>query len=138
MSTESVSKHRGGCHCGAVRFEVEVDSSKGGMCNCSICTKVGTVGAIVKPAAFTLLAGEGGLGTYEWGAKISQRHFCKRCGVYVFGRGRLDVLGGDFVSFNVNCLDDVDPNALPLVHWDGRHDNWQAGPRDRPWPLVRA
>jgi len=132
-------KHTGSCHCGAVRFVVRADLSTGASrCNCSICLKLGATGRIVKPDAFELVAEPDAVGAYEWGAKISQRHFCKRCGVYVFGRGRLDVLGGDFVSFNVNCLDDVDPNALPLVHWDGRHDNWQAGPRDRPWPLVRA
>jgi hypothetical protein len=37
---------------------------------------------------------------------------------------------------NLNCLDDADPNALKVAHWDGRHDNWQAGPRDAPWPMF--
>jgi len=49
MSAENVKQHQGRCHCGVVRFEVEVDMSNGGMCNCSICAKVGAVGAIVKP-----------------------------------------------------------------------------------------
>ncbi len=35
----ATKKHTGGCHCGKVRFEVELDASKGGSrCNCSICT----------------------------------------------------------------------------------------------------
>jgi len=34
-------------------------------------------------------------------------------------------------SDNLNCLDDVDPNALKLGH----HDNWRAGVRDQPWPI---
>ena len=34
-----------------------------------------------------------------------------------------------------NALDGVDPHTLPLRHWDGRHDNWQAGSRDQQWPL---
>ncbi|HEY2370063.1 MAG TPA: GFA family protein [Polyangiaceae bacterium] len=132
--------HTGSCHCGAVRFQVEVDLEKDGAskCNCSICQKLGAVGKVAKPSAFTLLAGEDAVGSYAWGAKISTRHLCKHCGVYVFGKGHLDVLGGDYVSFNVNCLDDVDPNALAIVHWDGRHDNWQAGPRTTPYPIVAA
>ena len=136
----SVGTHAGGCHCGALRFEVEVDPTKGAArCNCSICTKTAVTSCIVKPAAFTLLSkDEESLGTYEWGGKISRRFFCKRCGVHCFGRGFLAEVGGDYVSVNLNCLDDVDPNALAIVHWDGRHNNWQAGPRDAPWPIVTS
>ena len=135
MSTGNVGKHQGGCHCGAVRFEVEVDTSKGGMCNCSICAKVGAVGAIVKPEAFKLLAGEGSFATYEWSAKISKRFFCSRCGIHSFARGHLAELGGEYVSVNLNCLDDFEPTAANITHWDGRHDNWQAGTRDKAWPI---
>ena len=28
------------------------------------------------------------------------------------------------------------PNTLALVHFDGRHDNWMAGPRPAPWPVF--
>jgi hypothetical protein len=133
----STSKHRGGCHCGAVRFEATVDLAKGASrCNCSICLKLGTSGAIIKPEAFTLLAGNDQLSRYGWGAKISQRYFCKNCGVHCFGHGYLDMLGGEFVSVNLNCLDEVDVNQLPMIYWDGRHDNWQAGPRPSPWPVF--
>ena len=88
--------------------------------------EIAQTGAIVKPADFTFVAREGTLGAYAWGHKISTRHFCTNCGIHVFGRGHLDVLGGDYVSVNLNCLDEVDVNLLPIHHWDGRHDNWQA------------
>jgi hypothetical protein len=130
-------KHAGGCHCGAVRFEVELDLGAGGSrCNCTICTKIAPTGAIVKPGAFALRSGEESLSEYRWGAKIAGRFFCKRCGVHCFGRGHLDVLGGDFVSINLNCLDEVDLAELKIVYWDGRHDNWQAGSRSTPWPTF--
>jgi hypothetical protein len=130
-------KHRGGCHCGAVRFEVEADLGEGaGRCNCSVCTKIAATARLVKPAAFALLAGEDSLSSYEWGAKISRRFFCKGCGVHCFGRGFLEEVGGDYVSVNFNCLDDVDPNELAIVYWDGRHNNWEAGPRPTPWPIA--
>jgi hypothetical protein len=138
-STESpVTKtHTGACHCGAVRFEVAFDLAAGGSrCNCTICTKLSVTGGMVKPHAFKLLAGEDNLGSYEWGAKMSRRFFCKTCGVYCFGRGHLDVLGGDFVSVNLNALDGVDLDDLKVVYWDGRHDNWQAGPRSTPYPIA--
>jgi LSD1 subclass zinc finger protein len=129
----------GSCHCGAVKYEVQLDLAKGASrCNCSICQKVGAVGAIVKPAAFRLLAGEGELSEYVWGHKISRRFFCRKCGVHCFARGHLDVLGGDYVSVNLNTLDDADIAELKLGHWDGRHDNWAAGMRDKPWPIFAA
>jgi hypothetical protein len=131
-----VKQHRGSCHCGAVRFEVDIDVSRGSRCNCSVCTKTGVTGGIVKPSAFALIAGEESLGTYEWGAKISKRFFCKRCGVHCFGRGHLDEVGGDYVSVNLSCLDDVELTETKLTYWDGRHNNWQAGTRDTPWRML--
>jgi hypothetical protein len=129
-------KYAGGCHCGAVRFEVELDLEKGaGRCNCSICNKVAATACIVKPSAFGLLKGEDSLGEYQWGAKISQRFFCRLCGIHCFGRGYLEQVGGDYVSVNLNALDDVDVNDLKVIYWDGRHNNWQAGPRPTPWPI---
>jgi hypothetical protein len=128
--------HTGSCHCKAVHFEVELDVAKATRCNCSICMKLGATGCIVKPAELRLLAGEENLGVYEWGMKVAGRRFCRTCGVFVFGKGYLAELGGDFVSVNLNCLDDVDAARLSPVHWDGRHDNWEAGPRNEPWPVF--
>jgi hypothetical protein len=131
--------HAGSCHCGAVRFQVEADLREGvARCNCSICTKIAMTGRIVKPSAFTLLSGEESLGTYEWGAKISKRFFCRHCGIHCFGRGHLAEVGGDYVSVNLNCIDGLDPNTLEIVHWDGRHNNWEGGPRSTPWPIAPA
>ncbi|WP_394843547.1 GFA family protein [Pendulispora brunnea] len=130
------TKHAGGCHCGAVRFEVDIDLAQGvSRCNCSWCTKRSGTTAIVKPNAFRLLSGEGSLGDYSWGGKTGNFRFCKHCGVHAFGTGNLEVLGGAYVGVNVNCLDGIDPNALKVVYFDGRHDNWMAGPRDTPWPV---
>ena len=38
-----LTSYEGGCHCGRVRFRIEVDLAETtiGECNCSICTKKG-------------------------------------------------------------------------------------------------
>jgi hypothetical protein len=142
FARDAASAHRvhvGSCHCGAVRFEVAIDLGQSpSKCNCSICLKASNLSAIARPDAFRLLEGERHLGSYAWGSKTATRYFCKHCGIHVFGRGHLAELGGDYVSVNVNALDDVDPNTLSAVHWDGRHDNWHAGVRPEPWPVFAA
>ncbi len=130
--------HTGGCHCGAVRYQVTIDARQGSRCNCSICNKVAQLGGTVVPEAFQLLSGADSITKYVWGSQMGSRAFCKQCGIHCFGEGHLKELGGDFVSINYNTLDDVDPSQVRVVHWDGRHNNWQAGPRATPWPIVAA
>ncbi|HTL34948.1 MAG TPA: GFA family protein [Kofleriaceae bacterium] len=132
-----MTMHHGSCHCGAVTFEALVDLETVTRCNCTICTKTMWTGLNCKPDAFRLLSGDADLTGYVWGGKVSTRYFCKHCGVQCFGKGHLDVLGGDFVSINVNALEGVEVHLLPLGHWDGRHNNWQAGMRETPWPILR-
>ena len=134
-SPSNAKLHSGGCHCGTVRYEVTIDASKGSRCNCSICNKVAQLGGAVVPDAFKLLTGAEILSEYTWGSATSRRFFCKRCGIHCFGRGHLKELGGDYVSVNYNTLDDVDPIHVNVVYWDGRHNNWQAGPQASPWPI---
>jgi hypothetical protein len=137
-ASPATTTYTGGCHCGAVRFEADVDlATPVSRCNCTLCTRRGVTAAITRPAGFRLLSGDEALSTYTWRAKTFTFLFCSRCGIHVFGRGDLPELGGAFVSVNVNCLDDIDVATLKVIYWDGRHENWDAGPRDTPWP-VRA
>lgn len=136
MEDAVLENHAGSCHCQAVRFEVTLDARRGSRCNCSVCTKIGPIGSVVKPEAFRLLTPESALSKYVWGHKISTRYFCGACGVHCFARGHLPQLGGDYVSINLNTLDDIEPSSLQLIHWDGRHDNWQAGPSDKPFLIA--
>ncbi len=95
------NKHGGSCHCGTVRFEVEIaQDPRISRCNCTICRRTGVISTVVKPAAFRLLSGEANLGAYEWGGRIAKRFFCKTCGVQCYAPGHLAQLGGDYVSVN--------------------------------------
>jgi hypothetical protein len=129
--------YQGSCHCGAVRFEVDLDLGQPvSRCNCSACTKFATAVATVKPSAFRLLSGEESLADYQRGGGPNHAPFCRRCGAHAFGHGNLPELGGEYRAVNVNCLDGVEVSRLRYQYWDGRHDNWDAGTRPEPWPIA--
>ncbi len=112
--------YQGGCHCGKVRFEAEIDLTKPAlMCNCSICSKRGYVLSFVSGADFKLLSGEEALTDYLFNKKTIHHLFCSTCGVGAFGRG-VGPDGAESIAINVRCLDDVDAAAVPFTAFDGK------------------
>lgn len=125
--------YRGSCHCGAVRFEADIDLSAGTIrCNCTLCTKQRNWAAIVPAGAFRLLHGAGSLAEYRCNTRSEQHFFCATCGVRTFGKGT-SPRWGEYVAVSVACLDDVPADALaaaPIAWLDGRNDNWASPPAD--------
>lgn len=111
--------YQGGCHCGAVRFEVTSNLVPLMSCNCSICAKRAWILTFVPPQQFKLISGESSLTDYQFGKKNIHHLFCSTCGVASFGRGTGPQ--GPMVSINVRCLDQVDVGALTVTPYDGMH-----------------
>lgn len=111
-----MEKKIGGCHCKAVRYEVEVDLSQPVIeCNCSYCEMKGTLLSFVPATALTVTAGEDQLTTYRFNTEKIEHSFCKTCGVQCFGRTE-----GMGAAINVRTIDDVDLTALTRQPFDGR------------------
>lgn len=112
--------HSGGCHCGKVRFDVQLDLSEPAItCNCSICSKTGTMLRFVSADQFTLKSGEDVLTDYRFNKKQIHHLFCSVCGVRSFGRGK-EPSGKDIRAINVRCLDGVELDKIPTHAVDGR------------------
>jgi hypothetical protein len=123
--------YHGSCHCGAVRFEADIDFTQSTYrCNCSICRRTRFWAAVVKPEGFRLLAGQAELTQYLFNTRKNQHWFCRHCGVRAFGVGTETPIG-PMVGVNVGCLEDVADDVLasaPITCTDGRDDRWQDTP----------
>eukprot|EP01133_Synstelium_polycarpum_P020246 gene20246-24275_t len=131
--------YTGGCHCGAVKFEAQIDFSKQstGRCNCTICVKGRAWGASITPNDFKLVSPSDykDLGDYQMSEGGSIHHyFCKQCGIRSFVVGAYPMEGGiiyHFVSVAVSCLDNLTPeqlSTLPIKYSNGLDNNWWSPP----------
>lgn len=112
-------KHAGGCHCGKVKFEVEMNVENAIACNCSICTKRGSLLDFVPEAKFKLVSGKDHLTDYLFNKKRIHHLFCDGCGILSFGRANAPD-GTPMVAINVRCIDGVDLKKLSVKEYDGR------------------
>jgi hypothetical protein len=129
--------YHGSCHCKAVTFEADIDLDQAtGKCNCTYCWKQRMWNAgHLAPGDFRLLSGEAQLGDYgksgDWGE--GHHRFCTTCGIATHGHGRIEGMGGDYVSVHLAALDDlpvVDLIAAPVTYMDGLHDDWWNPPAE--------
>ncbi|MEX0960139.1 MAG: GFA family protein [Burkholderiales bacterium] len=113
--------YTGGCHCGAVRYEVDAEDPVEALeCNCSICIRAGFQHLIVPKSRFRLLQGEANIATYTFNTGVAKHLFCKTCGVKSFYVPRSNP---DGFSVNVRCLDGYPDLPLKLGSFDGR--DWE-------------
>lgn len=103
----SIASHQGGCHCGAVRYTVEIDvEGPSIVCNCSMCGRSGAVLSFVPADKFKLDQGADHVTDYQFNKHVIHHVFCKTCGIksHAFGKGKT----GDMVAINLRCLDGID------------------------------
>ncbi len=110
-------RYLGSCHCGAIRFEIDVEITDIYTCDCSLCAKKNALMTTVPEDRFKLLQGEDKLTLYQWNARIARHYFCSVCGIYPFHRKRS---APDHYGINVMCLESFDLTGHAIRRADGK------------------
>ncbi|MGE0047000.1 MAG: GFA family protein [Hyphomonadaceae bacterium] len=112
-----MTRYLGSCHCGAVTFEITAPITEVYTCDCSLCRRKNALMTQVHESALYILSGADKLTLYRWNLKIAKHYFCSVCGIYPFHRKRS---APDHYGVNVMCLEDFDPEGLPVRRGDGK------------------
>lgn len=112
-------RYEGGCHCGKIRFSVDGNLEQVMECNCSLCTKRGTLHWFVPSTQFKLETPSSDLSTYTFNKHRIRHRFCGVCGCAPFAEGD-DPKSGPMTAVNARCLEGIDLSTIARVPFDGR------------------
>lgn len=129
---------KGGCLCGAVRYEITGDPVMTGHCHCLDCQKAsgaahGTFGAWPEPAVKIT----GKLKTFKTKAdsgKMSSRSFCPECGSWLVGHPE-SVPG--IMAVTLATLDNPEAVKPQMRFYDKRRISWDTvDPKLQAFPAM--
>jgi len=112
-------KYKGSCHCGKIAFTAEGEIESALACNCSICSRKGTLLWFVPASRVELLTPPENITTYTFNKHIIKHQFCGVCGVQPFGEA-VDPKGNPTFAINIRCIEGIDLLAVPVHHYDGK------------------
>lgn len=123
---------RGACHCGTVRFTVQLTDAlrTARRCTCSYCRMRGAIAVSADLGGLTIVAGEKSLGQYSFNTDTAKHFFCTTCGIYTHHQRRSNP---NQYGINAACLEGISPFDFPKVQvLDGENHPSDAGPSARP------
>jgi len=112
-------QYKGSCHCGKIAFEADGEIKDVLACNCSICTRKGSLLWFIPRANFRLLTPREAMSTYTFNKHFIKHHFCPNCGIHPFAEAA-DRQGNPMAAINVRCLENVEPTSFPQKSFNGR------------------
>ena len=110
-----------------MRFRIRTDLSRATQCNCSICTRKGTLNYRVSTENLELLSGKDALSVYQFGTKKAKHYFCTTCGIHPFSNPRA---APEMYAVNIRCLDRFHEliDGISVAKFDGQ--NWEQAVKD--------
>lgn len=120
----------GACHCGTVRFEVQLTDGFNTVrrCSCSICRMRGAVAVSAALGSLRVVPGADALTSYRFNTGTAQHFFCSVCGIYTQHQRRSNPYE---YGVNVACLEGVSPfDFAKVTVWDGTRHSRDTGRPD--------
>jgi hypothetical protein len=111
--------YTGSCHCGEVRFEVEGQVDSALACNCSMCSRKGSLLWFAPKEQFKLLTPEDAAANYMFNKHKIRHRFCRICGIHPYAEAT-GPDGRDMAAINLRTLEDFDFASVPVHEYDGR------------------
>lgn len=101
-------KINGACHCGRVKFTVELADGlrSARRCDCSFCRMRGAVVVSAPLSGIEVLQGQEVLTEYRFNTRQAAHYFCAVCGIYTFHQRRSNP---QQYGVNAACLEGVSP-----------------------------
>jgi hypothetical protein len=113
----------GSCHCGAVRWQFDVEPESATACNCTICRRYGTLWAYDLKGDRTQFSGPTRAyvrAAGAWGEPGVGFHFCVHCGSLTHYRAlKPNPEGRIRTAVNLRMAEPEVVARLPVVHWEG-------------------
>jgi hypothetical protein len=116
---EHAMVYTGSCHCGRVRFEVEGEVDSAMACNCSMCSRKGSLLWFVPREQLRLLTQEDAAATYLFNKHAIRHRFCANCGIHPFAEATSPG-GAKMAAINLRTLEGFDLESVQVKHYDGR------------------
>ena len=111
-------RYRGSCHCDKVVFEVEGELKEAVACNCSICSRKGSLLWFVPRDQLHVLTPDGDIGTYTFNKHVIEHRFCSICGIHPYAEG-IAPSGNRVGAINIRCLEGIELEKIPVQRFDG-------------------
>lgn len=111
-------KYTGGCHCGGIKFEVEGDFPEVIECNCSLCSRKGSLLGFVPREKLKLLTPQEQMSTYLFNKHVIKHYFCPTCGIHPWAEAK-DRQGRPTAAINARCLEGFDLGAVKIKPFNG-------------------
>ena len=111
--------YKGSCHCGRIAYEVEGEIGAVLECNCSICSRKGSLLGFVPQEKLKVLTPKERMSTYTFNKHVIKHHFCPTCGIHPLAKA-VDRSGKPMAAINVRCLEGVALESLEVKPFNGR------------------